>query len=85
VQVDITKLSESELMEMLVVPEDLVQLCSETMMTEYGDEGVDNNFEVVLKQGSVLKKAGRTPVYLCTQDMKVIYVTSMEKISKNYH
>lgn len=45
----------------------------------------NNNFEFVLQQGDVLKGAGRTPIYLCTQDMKTLYVTTVEKINKQYN
>lgn len=82
--VQLGALEEINIFDMLVVPEELVELCSETMATTYGD-GADNNFNAVLNQGKLLKGAGRTPIYLCSQDMKTLYVTSKEKINKEYH
>jgi hypothetical protein len=79
----IVDISEVELRDMLVVPEELVVMCSEQMGVMYGTQ--ENNFDVVLKQGGELKSAGRTPIYLCTQDMKHIYVTSVESINKQYN
>lgn len=82
--VQLGTLEEINIFDMLVVPEELVELCSETMVTTYG-EGAENNFNAVLSQGKALKNAGRTPIYLCSQDMKTLYVTSREKINKEYH
>lgn len=79
-----TTISEHEFTDMLIVPEELVILCSEQMIITYGEEP-ENNFEFVLKQGKILKGAGRTPVYLCTQDMKNLFVTTKEKINKQYN
>jgi hypothetical protein len=76
--------SEAEIADMLVIPEDVVLLCSETMVELYGANS-ENNFAIVLQRGAVLKEAGVTPVYLCTQDMTYIYVTSVEKLKKQYH
>ncbi|MGZ4849820.1 MAG: hypothetical protein ACXV2C_00375 [Candidatus Bathyarchaeia archaeon] len=76
--------SEVDISDMLVVPEELVIMCSEQMILLYGEEA-DNNFEVVLSQGDELKAAGRTPIYLCTQDMKMLFVTTVEKINKQYN
>jgi hypothetical protein len=78
------KITEADLAEMLVVPEDVVTLCSDTMVEAYGSD-TENNFSVVLKKGAILKEAGRTPIYLCTQDMTHIYVTSVEKLKKQYN
>jgi hypothetical protein len=76
---------EQELMDMLVVPEEMVELCSTTMVSAFGDEGLDNNFKTVLNKGEIFKNAGLTPVYLCSQDMKTICVTSVEKIKNTFH
>lgn len=80
----LVNLAEVDITEMLVVPEELVMLCSEQMILMYGNSP-NNNFEFVLQQGDVLKGAGRTPIYLCTQDMKTLYVTTVEKINKQYN
>jgi hypothetical protein len=80
----VTTVSEHEFADMLIVPEELVILCSEQMILTYGNDP-ENNFEFVLKQGEILKGVGRTPVYLCTQDMKNLVVTSREKINKQYN
>lgn len=84
VELGVPNFSDEELAKMLIVPEDIVELCSQTMVSTYGGDE-ENNFQVVLRQGNILKVAGRTPVYLCTQDMKTLYVTSVEKVQKQYH
>lgn len=82
--VKLGRLEEVDMMDMLVVPEDIVALCAQTMSSTYG-QSAENNFANVLSQGKVLKDNDRTPVYLCSQDMTMIYVTSKEKINKDYH
>lgn len=81
---DIGLVPDKDLSNMYIVPEELVMLCSEQMVVMYGPNE-DNNFDIVLKQGDVLKAAGRTPVYLCTPDMKNLTVTTIEKINKQYN
>lgn len=81
---DIGLVPDKELSNMYIVPEELVMLCSEQMVTMYGPTD-ENNFEIVLKQGQILKGVGRTPVYLCTPDMKNLTVTTVEKINKQYN
>lgn len=84
IEVSLGNLEEMNLMDMLIVPEQLVELCSETMVSTYGEEE-SNTFYTVLLKGKALKDAGRTPIYLCSQDMKTLFVTSREKINKEYH
>jgi len=76
--------SDEDLAKMLIVSEELITLCADTYVQTFGNEE-ENHFGILLEQGSILRQAGRTPVYLCTQDMKVIYVTSLEKVQKQYH
>ena len=85
VKVDkLVNITDVELAEMLIVPEELVIMCAEQMVMMYGAD-TENTFNFVLKRGEELKFAGRTPVYLCTQDMKHVYVTSLESINKQYN
>ena len=85
VEIKKVRIVETDLMNMMIVPEELVELCSTTMVQEYGDDGFENNFRNILAQGFTFRSAGLTPVYLCSQDMKNLYVTSVEKINKQYH
>lgn len=45
----------------------------------------DNVFSRVLGVSSEFRKAGLTPVFLCTDDYETILVTSRERINKNCH
>lgn len=79
---DLRKLSASELADMLVLPEEWVMMCSEEM---HLTDQTENSFDIVLAKGKILRNEGRTPIYLTTQNFDTIFVTSAERLSKQYH
>jgi len=65
---------------MQIVPEEIVEYCANQLPK---DE--DNNFSMFLKVAKQLRRAGLTPIFLCSQDLRDLYVTSEEKLQKKFH
>lgn len=65
---------------MQIVPEEIVEYCAKQLPS---DE--DNNFATFLKVAKQLRYAGLTPVFLCSENMRDLYVTSEEKLQKKFH
>lgn len=63
-----------------VIPEEMVILCA----SQFGPTE-ENGFVNSIKMANEYKLAGLTPIYLCDNNMKDIYVTSIEKLKKLYH
>ena len=63
-----------------VVPEHIVRQCAHAM----GDDEV-NNFRNFLEVAEVFRGAGLTPLYLCTENMKDMRVTTEEFMRKKFH
>ena len=63
-----------------VVPEDIIRQCAQAMID---DE--TNHFKSFLDVAQEFRQAGLTPMYLCTENMKDMYVTTEEKIRKKMH
>jgi len=64
---------------MRMVPEDIIKWCASQM------EGEENTFELCLEVADQLREAGLTPVYLCSESLKDLFVTSREKLQKKLH
>jgi len=64
---------------MRMVPEDIIKWCASQMEDE------ENTFEMCLEIAGQLRKAGLTPVYLCSESLKDLFVTSKEKLQKKLH
>lgn len=64
---------------MQIVPEDIIKWCASQL------EGEENNFELCLEMADKFRDAGLTPVYLCSESLKDLFVTSKEKLQKKYH
>lgn len=69
-----------ESQNLYVVPEEIVKQCAMAM----GDEEV-NTFKNFLEVATEFRSAGLTPLYLCTENMKDMYVTTEEKMRKKMH
>ena len=63
-----------------VVPEEIVQQCAYAMRDD--DQNTFKNFLTVAQE---FREAGLTPLYLCTQNMKDMYVTTEEKMRNKMH
>jgi hypothetical protein len=65
---------------MQIVPQEIVEYCA----AQIPDDG-ENTFKEFLKVAKQLKYAGLTPVFLCSDDLRDLYVTSHEKLQKKFH
>jgi tyrosine-protein phosphatase YwqE len=63
-----------------VVPEEIVRQCAHAMRDD--DENTFKNFLEVAQE---FRDAGLTPMYLCSHNMKDMYVTTVEKMRKKLH
>jgi hypothetical protein len=63
-----------------VVPEEIVKQCALAFA-----EDEENTFKNFLNVGREFRAAGLTPLYLCTENMKDMYVTTEEKMRKKLH
>ena len=64
---------------MRLVPEDIIKWCASQL------DGEENNFELCLDVAKELRDAGLTPVYLCSESLKDLFVTTKEKLQKKLH
>jgi hypothetical protein len=62
-----------------LIPEEMVRYCAD----ELADE--ENSFKRILETAGEFKEAGLTPVYLCSNTLKDIFVTTLEKLQKKLH
>lgn len=63
-----------------IVPEYIMIECA----GRFGPEE-NNSFKECIEQATVFKQAGLTPIYLCTNSFKKMFVTTKEKLRKEYH
>ena len=66
--------------DLYVVPEEIVKQCAYAMQD---DE--QNTFNSFLAAAQEFREAGLTPLYLCSQNMKDMYVTTEEKMRKKFY
>lgn len=65
-----------------LVPRHIIKSCSDDMVLQ----GYDNNrFSILLEEEKSYENANLTPVFICSNDMKEVYTTSVEKIKNLYH
>jgi hypothetical protein len=62
-----------------IVSEGMIELCAANMENE------DNNFQKMLDSGKLFRDAGLTPVFLCSETLQDISVTTMEKMRNLLH
>ena len=63
-----------------IVPEDMIIFCAD----QFGPDE-ENSFRNILNAGNEFKEAGLTPVFLCSETLKDLFVTTKEKIQKKLH
>lgn len=68
-----------EISNMQIVPEDMIKWCAAQL------EGEENTFAEFLVVADQFRMAGLTPIFLCSNTLKDLYVTTKEKLQKNYH
>lgn len=62
-----------------IVPEEIVQYCADYL------KGEENTFEKFLEVAAEFRAAGLTPVFLCSETLQDLFITTKEKLQKNYH
>jgi len=62
-----------------VVPEHIIEQCARDM----GDEL--NRFKILLYEADIFREESLTPIFLCTNDMKYIFTTSLEQMENKFH
>lgn len=63
-----------------VIPEDMIVFCA----GQFGPDE-DNSFKSILNAANEFRDAGLTPIFLCTETLHDVFVTTTEKIQKKYH
>lgn len=63
-----------------VIPEDMIIFCA----SQFGPDE-DNSFKNILNAANEFRDAGLTPIFLCTETLRDIFVTTTEKMHKKYH
>jgi hypothetical protein len=77
---NITKTYGIKMNGLYVVPEEIVIQCALAFR-----EDEENTFRNFLDVAKVFRAAGLTPLYLCSENMKDMYVTTEEKMRKKFH
>jgi hypothetical protein len=64
---------------MQIVPEEIVKYCAEQLI------GEENTFKNFLDVAEEFREAGLTPVFLCSNNLKDLFITTKEKLQKKLH
>lgn len=64
---------------MQIVPEEIVQYCADHLV------GEENNFEKFLLIANEFRSAGLTPVFMCSRNLKDLFITTEEKLKRKLH
>ena len=71
-----------ELKGLQIVPEEMVQFCAKQLVM-MGEP--DNTFSRFLETAREIRLAGLTPVFLCTETLQDMILTTEEKLKKKLH
>ena len=63
-----------------LVPEDIIEFCASQFAPNE-----ENSFRDILHAVDEFRDAGLTPVILCTDTLKDLFVTTKEKLQKKLH
>jgi len=63
-----------------LISEEIIEYCAEQIADD--DQ---NSFRRILSAASEFKEAGLTPVFLCSDTLKDVFVTTAEKLQKKLH
>ena len=63
-----------------IVPEDMVVFCASQFAPNE-----ENSFRSILNAADEFRDAGLTPIFLCSETLKDLFVTTKEKLQKKYH
>lgn len=62
-----------------VIPENRIRAAAELMAD------TDNSFQTLLKYGDEFKAADLTPIYIINNTTSDVYVTTVERMQKDFH
>jgi hypothetical protein len=65
---------------MQIVPEEMIRYCAAQI-----PEDADNTFSRFLKIGVQLRNAGLTPIFICSDTLQDLMVTTEERLQKKLH
>lgn len=63
-----------------IVPEDMIEFCAKQFAPNE-----ENSFRDILNAADEFRDAGLTPIFLCSETLKDLFVTTKEKLQKKYH
>lgn len=63
-----------------LVPEDVIMFCASQFPAHE-----ENSFRNILNAADEFRDAGLTPIFLCTETLKDLFVTTKEKLQKKLH
>tara|TARA_Y100000389_G_scaffold18053_1_gene15730 strand:- start:4854 stop:5081 length:228 start_codon:yes stop_codon:yes gene_type:complete len=69
-----------KLTNLKIVPEETIIQCAKDLSNEQR-----NTFEDLLDEAYYFRMVGLSPVFITTSNMKNLFVTSKEKLRKEYH
>ena len=69
-----------KLTNLKIVPEEIIIQCAKDLSNEQR-----NTFEDLLDEAYYFRMVGLSPVFITTSNMKNLFVTSKEKLRKEYH
>jgi hypothetical protein len=64
---------------MQIVPEEIVRYCASHL------EGEENTFERFLLLAEEFRSAGLTPVFMCSDTLQDLFITTKEKLQRKLH
>lgn len=65
-----------------LVPRHIIKSCADDM----SNQGYEySRFQILLDEEKLYEEAKLTPVFICSDNMKEVYTTSLEKIKNLYH
>ena len=68
------------MIDLQMVSQEMVEWCAEQCAD---DE--QNSFKRLLEAAAEFKSAGMTPVFLCSETLRDLYVTTAERLKKKLH
>jgi hypothetical protein len=71
---------EVKLTNLKIVPEEIIIQCAKDLSNKER-----NTFEDLLDEAYYFRMVGLSPVFITTSNMKNLFVTSKEKLRKEYH
>lgn len=63
-----------------IIPEDMVVFCAGQFAPNE-----ENSFRSILNAADEFRDAGLTPIFLCSETLKDLFVTTEEKLQKKLH